>query len=360
MTYQVPAWACFKIAPLAKYLGVFLGPRAGQKQWHAQHNKWVDRARAIANMGTAASISVFQYNTRAVSTLSYIMQFCFPPAWLLRKERWCLAKILHIPYKAYPDTAYFAFRQWGGIDCVSVKALSFACLLRMATKTAPGWQQHFLALKAVAEEHLPALRVCQEKLYPPFWDTEAFVCVLFQTVKSASSIPFTLSRARVRESARERRRDLEPLVPHPFSIPSRELMPVQQADAYISFLKLQVPDDFWIRFISRRLGPLLGCDLRLQGYLFGALFRTLKRAPLHIAMCFLKTVANAWPTSHRLHLEVRSKCLFGCAAADSLCHYLKCIDLHWAISVVLKDPLLCNYPTPMNYFPPLVGQTGMS
>ena len=115
LAHHVPAWACFKIASLAKYLGVFLGPKAGQKQWHAQHNKWVDRARAIANMGTAASISVFQYNTRAVSSLSYIMQFCSPPAWLMRTERWCLAKILHIPYKAYPDSAYFAFRQWGGL-----------------------------------------------------------------------------------------------------------------------------------------------------------------------------------------------------------------------------------------------------
>ena len=51
----------------------------------------------------------------------------------------------------------------------------------------------------------------------------------------------------------------------------------------------------------------------------------LKASRLHVATCCLKTVANAWATSHRYHEQVRLGCVFGCVGGDdSLSHYLSC------------------------------------
>ena len=40
------------------------------------------------------------------------------------------------------------------------------------------------------------------------------------------------------------------------------------------------------------------------------------------ATCVVKTWANAWATSHRMHEEIVLPCLFGCSQTDSLQHYL--------------------------------------
>ena len=41
-------------------------------------------------------------------------------------------------------------------------------------------------------------------------------------------------------------------------------------------------------------------------------------------MCVVKTWANAWATSHRMHETIVLPCLFRCAQTDSLQHYIFC------------------------------------
>ena len=55
------------------------------------------------------------------------------------------------------------------------------------------------------------------------------------------------------------------------------------------------------------------------------LLTVLKASRPHVAMCCVKTVTNAWATSHRYHEHVRLGCVFGCGGADdTLSHYLSC------------------------------------
>eukprot|EP00973_Karenia_brevis_P038639 5332368-Karenia_brevis.AAC.1 len=40
---QLPAWLEFQIVPTAEYLGIWLGPAAGTKNWVTQNGKWRER-----------------------------------------------------------------------------------------------------------------------------------------------------------------------------------------------------------------------------------------------------------------------------------------------------------------------------
>eukprot|EP00969_Alexandrium_andersonii_P149154 6595546-Alexandrium_andersonii.AAC.1 len=42
------------------------------------------------------------------------------------------------------------------------------------------------------------------------------------------------------------------------------------------------------------------------------------------SLALLKTDANAWTTTHRLHAATLKPCIYGCNAKDELSHYLKC------------------------------------
>ena len=47
------------------------------------------------------------------------------------------------------------------------------------------------------------------------------------------------------------------------------------------------------------------------------------------AKSVIKTWANAWTTSSRMHEHVRLPCVFGCQrASDDLSHYLVCVRFH--------------------------------
>ena len=48
-------------------------------------------------------------------------------------------------------------------------------------------------------------------------------------------------------------------------------------------------------------------------------------------MAVVKTWANAWTTSTRMHESTALKCIFGCEAKDCLDHYLSCDPLWTSI-----------------------------
>ena len=102
---NVTEWADSKVAHTAKYLGAYLGPEGGSMIWQAAIAKWAARSYAIASARAPLKPTVHLYNTRAVTTLSYISQFAFLPLEVARKELGILSKLLHIP----PQFVYQSF-----------------------------------------------------------------------------------------------------------------------------------------------------------------------------------------------------------------------------------------------------------
>ena len=86
-------------------------------------------------------------------------------------------------------------------------------------------------------------------------------------------------------------------------------------------------------------------------YNVGVFVSNLRRAPSHSTVSVMKTVVNAWTTTHRLHLERRSSCVFGCVHDNRFEHYLQCFPLMTAVSTSLSDPPPIPPPTPSCFFP---------
>ena len=87
-------------------------------------------------------------------------------------------------------------------------------------------------------------------------------------------------------------------------------------------------------------------------YNMGVVVEELGQVAGHISLTYIKTVCNAWTTSRRLHLIVRSKCVFGCEDEDELQHYLCCPHLSHAVACALRKPLPVYYPSILSVFPP--------
>ena len=58
----IPAWYKFQVLSHAKYLGVMLGPTAGEHSWSAAIQKRQLRSRQIASVGSSPNIAAFLYN----------------------------------------------------------------------------------------------------------------------------------------------------------------------------------------------------------------------------------------------------------------------------------------------------------
>ena len=71
---NIPEWESFKVAPFAKLLGFYLGPKAGTKNWEGPLNKYANRLQSIKNGQASVAVNAFTYNARVVPVTSYVAQ----------------------------------------------------------------------------------------------------------------------------------------------------------------------------------------------------------------------------------------------------------------------------------------------
>lgn len=69
-------WGHFSVVESGKYLGVCLGPSAGEKSWEGPLRKWRDRTRELARRGLPVAAVVPLYRQRALIVLSYVRAAC--------------------------------------------------------------------------------------------------------------------------------------------------------------------------------------------------------------------------------------------------------------------------------------------
>ena len=187
-------------------------------------------------------------------------------------------------------------------------------LVRASIVTITTWQENLRLLTDAAEEFMFA-RWAVGELSPPHWDSEPMAVTLDAASRGLPSRP-VLGRV------------LPDIV-----LRARAALARASQEGDRSF-KLQ-------RFISQALREALYPDNVHDLIMQRA--RTLcpefPRAALYVddlrafmsklspawSSAILKTWANAWTTSRRLHLGVPLQCVFGCSAcADELIHYLHC------------------------------------
>ena len=113
--------------------------------------------------------------------------------------------------------------------------------------------------------------------------------------------------------------------------PNRATRKSVQSHFYDTLMGLEVCD--WPQTIQNKIRPWVR-DLPAGWHLTNrdcdALRATLSKEKVTSCMCILKSIANVWTTSSRMHDDVRICCVLGCDDSDSLAHYTSCETL-WTI-----------------------------
>ena len=96
LAHNIPDWKDMKITNHGKYLGLFIGPGAGDHNWKSLIAKFKQRAREIHVAALPAAFSASEYNTKCLPTLLYVSQLCPPPPHILQTELGAIHEILHL------------------------------------------------------------------------------------------------------------------------------------------------------------------------------------------------------------------------------------------------------------------------
>ena len=132
---KIPEWANCQIVSCVKYLGMYLGPVAGNANWKAPTTKWIQRTREFANNGAQLGISISMYHRRAQTVLAYPSNFVFLPLEYLRTERHIIGQFLHLPGNSMAASELFSLGKWHSYNILSSLAYNLASLMRSALVT---------------------------------------------------------------------------------------------------------------------------------------------------------------------------------------------------------------------------------
>jgi len=171
LSINTPRWTNIKIQGSAKYLGFYLGPTAAFHGWNSQRRKWSNRGKAIARSGVPLQTAILAYQTRALTTLSYIAQLVPPPKKIFPQERGVISSLLRVPPQTFAATEMFNMESFGAYPIMPLKSYSTAIMMRTALKTLQTWpsmltklQDAVLSFRALSADHpyspfsLPQLR----------------------------------------------------------------------------------------------------------------------------------------------------------------------------------------------------------
>ena len=107
LSVYVPEWIDFLISDHAKYLGVYLGPKAGCMQWKGPIAKYQKRVDDIWSSHLSASAASREYNIKTVSILGYVAQFVPPPPNFRALETASIGKCLHLATSSLTQNSCF-------------------------------------------------------------------------------------------------------------------------------------------------------------------------------------------------------------------------------------------------------------
>ncbi|CAK0822839.1 unnamed protein product, partial [Prorocentrum cordatum] len=330
----VPEWSSFEVAPKLLYLGLWMGPAV------VPSTSWIDpvaklrlRAQAIGRGTTPASLSATLYNTRAVTTISYVAQFCWPPASVLQPELSTLAQVFRIPLGTFALDHWTQLALWGGPRCTRWGHLAAATISRAALHTFPAWEALLQQLRdhaSSAPYDATLSMLASGKPYPSFWLAPAFVENLeLAAAGTPPPGPLAVFGARAADAALAELREGGRPRPRPqraAHVALRDLACLNKPITDLFVLRLR-------KFAGRSAGLLAHID-------WGVFKSVLARCPCSWAMAVLRTWTDGWMTSARIiSPEGQKPCVFGCLGKlDSLRHYARCPVMHRALRQALARP----------------------
>jgi len=316
LTKNIPQWSAVKITTHAKYLGVYVGPGADEQQiWKEPAEKWSWRTRVLAGARLAPAFGIRQYNSRAITCMSYIGQLYPAPKNIIKHEKSLLQQLLHIGNNSLPPGHIFRLKDIGASQPISLVVHNLAARYRTAHRTIGESR-----IKENTDEYLAALNTDEaplSALVKPFaktahWKLQPLVFLLNVALSSFEGKYPMIAGAVASVQAQDLEEDTNKLKS-------------MQAIVYTCLLPVVHPANFPSELFRR-----LCCWLpEMSGYPqlkenIRDLLDTSAKCRNTFIMAIVKTFCNAWPTSFRRHEKLRP-CVFGCPnGRDKLRHYLVC------------------------------------
>ena len=124
------------MAPTAKLLGFYLGPKAGSQNWVGPWQQYASRLQSINNGKASVALNAFTYNSRVVPVASYVAQLIPLPDSFT--ERFDILSVLRCA-NCLRHSDMFELHKYGGPKIRSISAASIAALTRTALKTISEW-----------------------------------------------------------------------------------------------------------------------------------------------------------------------------------------------------------------------------
>ena len=288
--------------------------------WRTPSSKWRSRVADIAASGAPPSVACSLYGVHALTTLSYIGQIAFPPEELLRPEAAVLAQLLRVPYNAFSRNDFFSLAGWGSVAVQSVFVTLISILTRAALVTIDSWRGNYESLLHADLRSLAMLLFGQ--LCPAFWDTEPIAVTLHRAAAGFRDHPL-LGQA------------LPEIIGEAIALRTEASLSGTvfkfQGFIYGRLKGVLFPDS--IPALLRRRWGVLDPEIPFESVGLGVLKQFLLSLTPAWATAILKTWANAWITTSRMHeAEVRDY-VFGCTEeCDELSHYISC----WRLRSLLR------------------------
>ena len=319
---HIPEWQSFAVTSHAKYLGLLLGPAAGEHQWDTATQKYKHRVHKIALLEAPIQIKSYLYNTNAVPVLQYIAQLLPIPRLFIQVELGLLHKMLHLPNNAFPLKAMQSFHLLGGPALSAVSCTSTAARIRASVMTLTGWKTHLDILKRVVELHMPTDQYVQGHRHAQHYTRPPIVYYI--------------------EAASELQADSKNVLDSQANIPrhkKKEIGDILQADPrglQGRIYKIMMQDRFtkmdWAELFMTRLRKWLPTAYHIDLPLieWDQVFAVMKTLGSQHSMNPIKSWSGSWCTGRRFHEHSPLRCVFGCDARDCWSHYIDCNSM-WAL-----------------------------
>ena len=169
VAHHLPDWKLFKVKPLAKLLGFFIGPMAGTKMWDGPLTKYKDRINDIKRGSASIALNCHTYNSRIVPVFSYVSQLVPLPNTF--HELFGMCSAIRAP-NALRESDYYALHKIGGPKFRSISASCAAALFRTSLVTVTSWPLWIQQLEECAKQCLPYVQHSTGIISPPHWDTD--------------------------------------------------------------------------------------------------------------------------------------------------------------------------------------------
>jgi len=302
-----PGWHTMKIAEVPKYLGFWIGPGTGDRDWDGIMDTLRNVGRAIRGAGLPRLMAFRSFLAYGVSHLIFVAQLRRPPKSFHELELQNIRDVIRGPGLWAPASFFYYLKDWGLFPC-QLRAYESWCratMLRTVLQTHWNWRELFKQLYDPS-----CLRDDDLFVFPyPQWKGRLAVSNYDAILSGFDVGVFMQSVPRLRS----------------YSVVDLPSCPDLQRLLYNYELGRRFPFSL-VDFLCKKLARWTSVA-RAQAFAAIAIDRIAlisKSTPPCVQFCWIETICNAWPTAARF--QGTGPCFLQCSrcGCDSLEHYSLC------------------------------------